>query len=163
MVVVNMLMLISMAVNMLLLILTMVNNEHVDVDNNSDIQYQILLLMISFWIAPYVTPRRWWARQCEQNKHKCNSHWDRELQKAKWPWLSNKFGKVYPPAIGNKIIIQNTSTFQECSKGDCFHVFCVPIWYWTLPKVKESWWCWRHTIIAAVLISTYIFWQDLIH
>ena len=43
--------------------------------------------------ASNVTPRQWWACEQKQRHHKSTNP-DSELQKAKWPRLSSKLGKV---------------------------------------------------------------------
>ena len=53
---------------------------------------------------------------------------------------------------GGQMVCRNFKTLlfhQKCGETDCFHAFCLPIWCWTLSKVKESW-CWEWTILAAV-------------
>ena len=71
------------------------------------------------------------STETETGSYKKQNGLDYPVNVARW-------GHSSSPCVYGLTKIQGYSLCQECSKTDCFHTFCVPIGYWTLPKVLEK-------------------------
>ena len=126
--------------------------SHAKFDNNVYVDNELLMTSRQHYI---------WQPSCLHNiqhhQHKCYFHgqsfW--ELQEAKRPRLSSECGKVgktfsslYRQCIF--VPIPTPLFYQERSTTDCIYSFCLPIRYWTVPKVKvidKRYWCWHRTAL----------------